>query len=46
MTKKQEEQKEEKRNFNALQKALEALRLAMEQLPKPNGRETGLETLL
>ena len=37
--------KEEKRNFNALQKALEALKLAMEnQLPK--SEKTGLESLL
>ena len=46
MTEKQEEQKEEKRNFNALQKALEALKLAMEQLPKAQGGETGLDSLL
>ena len=40
-----DEPKEEKRNFNALQRALEALKLAMEsQLPK--GEETGIESLL
>ncbi len=40
-----EEPKEEKRNFNALQRALEALKLAMEnQLPK--GDKTGIESLL
>jgi hypothetical protein len=45
MTDNKEKPKEEKRNFNALQRALEALKLAMEnQLPK--GGETGLEPLL
>ena len=40
-----EKPKEKKRNFNALQRALEALKLAMEnQLPK--GGETGIESLL
>ena len=40
-----DEPKEEKRNFNALQRALEALKLAMEnQLPK--GEKTGIESLL
>ncbi len=40
-----EKPKEEKRNFNALQRALEALKLAMEnQLPK--GKKTGIEPLL
>ena len=40
-----DEPKEEKRNFNALQRALEALKLAMEnQLPK--GEKTGIEPLL
>ncbi len=40
-----DEPKEQKRNFNALQRALEALKLAMEnQIPK--GGETGLEYLL
>ena len=40
-----EEPKDETRNFNSLQKALEALKLAMEnQLPK--GQKTGLESLL
>ena len=40
-----DEPKEEKRNFNALQRALEALKLAMEnQLPK--GEKTGIELLL
>jgi hypothetical protein len=40
-----EKPKEEKRNFNALQRALEALKLAMEnQLPK--GDKTGIEPLL
>jgi hypothetical protein len=47
MTEKQGgEPKKEKRNFNALQKALEALKLAMEQIPKPQGGEPGLESLL
>ena len=37
----------EKRNFNALQRALEALKLAMEnQLIKTQGGEPGLESLL
>ncbi len=40
-----EEPKEDKRNFNSLQRALEALKLAMEnQLPK--GEKTGIEPLL
>ena len=41
----QRKEPKEKRNFNALQKALEALKLAMEnQLPK--GDKTGIGSLL
>lgn len=41
------EPKEKERNFNALQRALEALKLAMEnQLVKPQGGAQTVESLL
>lgn len=47
MKESQGEEPKEKRNFNALQRALEALKLAMEnQLAKPQGGEPALESLL
>ena len=33
-------------NYDKLQKALEVLKLVMEQMPKSKGRETGLNSLL